>query len=211
MSRPNRRGRRRGRQGTPRRRERRMDSRQTIRRQCGSRGAFPLPIAAADRLQTATHARFLLCRSFPGHWCRVVGKAQSSRLTFPAYSPGLGSYSRAGLRLFYSAGNPTWRIDPMSFTVIEKYHSATSVATTGFPNVDARGRGPLRSNPAPLPLEGLRCTVPNARPRGRRAGFRKSTRLRQHLRAVRGQAHGPRLLHSCPCRGPTRGRRSLPS
>ena len=48
-----------------------------------------------------------------------LGKAQSSRLIFPAYLPGLGSYSRAGLRLFYSAGNPTWRIDPMSFTCIQ--------------------------------------------------------------------------------------------
>ncbi|MCZ0945402.1 MAG: hypothetical protein OXJ53_20290 [Gammaproteobacteria bacterium] len=37
-------------------------------------------------------------------------------IEFPAYSPGMGSYSRAGLRLLYSAGNPTWRIDPMSFT-----------------------------------------------------------------------------------------------
>ena len=127
-------------------------------------------------------------RAFPA---TGAGPRQSSieQIGFPAYSPGLGSYSHAGLRLFYSAGNPTWRIDPMSFTVIEKYHCVASVAT-GLLHIDARRKGPS------IRKRSLRKGFPApSRAQGSRAGFRKSARLRQRLRAVRGQANGSAVLH----------------
>ena len=49
----------------------------------------------------------------------------------PACSRGLGCHSRAGLRLLYSAGNPTWRIDPMSFTLGESTMPLRAYQFTG--------------------------------------------------------------------------------
>ena len=100
----------------PRRGGQRLDAGHMMGSQCGGRGASQLAMAASDRLETAAHLLDpCFTEAFP-----ATGAGPSVKLNrvieSPAYSPGLGSYSLAGLRLLYSAGNPTWRIDPMSFT-----------------------------------------------------------------------------------------------